>query len=111
MLKLFRARSLFPNQQIVSTLSKELSWSHFVLICSIEDQLKRDFYAEMNRIHKWSVRGLKSQIDSMLFERTAISKKPDIVIEQNIKLLKEQDILTPAMIFKDPYFTVIPCEI
>lgn len=101
MLKLSR---LFPNQQIISTLSKELSWSHFVLICSIEDQIKRDFYAEMSRIHKWSVRGLKSQVDSMLFERTAISKKPDTVIEQNIKLLKEQDILTPAMIFKDPYF-------
>ncbi|MBY0379622.1 MAG: PDDEXK nuclease domain-containing protein [Burkholderiales bacterium] len=102
--RMLKFSRLFSDQQIVSTLSKELSWSHFVLVCSIDEQLKRDFYAEMSRIHKWSVRGLKSQIDSMLFERTAISKKPDIVIEQNIKLLKEQDILTPAMIFKDPYF-------
>ncbi len=102
--RMLKFSRIFPDQLIVSTLSKELSWSHFVLICSLDEPLKRDFYAEMSRIHRWSVRGLKSQLDSMLFERTAISKKPDEVIQHNISLLKEQDILTPAMIFKDPYF-------
>lgn len=102
--RMLKFAKMFPNQKIVSTLSKELSWSHFVLICSIEEDLKRDFYTEMTRIHRWSVRGLKAQLDSMLFERTAISKKPNKVIEQNINLLKEQDIITPSMVFKDPYF-------
>lgn len=101
---MLRFVKIFPEIQIISTLSRQLSWSHFIIICSIDDNLKRDFYAEMCRVHKWSVRGLKLQIDSMFYERTAISKKPDTVIEQNLNLLKEQEILTPDMIFKDPYF-------
>jgi predicted nuclease of restriction endonuclease-like (RecB) superfamily len=102
--RMLKFSKLFPDPQIVSTLSKQLSWSHMVLICAIDDDLQRDFYIEMCRINKWSVRAFKKQIDSMMFERTAISKKPELVVKQNIALLKEQDILTPEMIFKDPYF-------
>lgn len=94
----------FPNRDIVSTLSRHLSWSHFVLISAIDDSLKRDFYAEMCRVQRWSVRTLKSQLDSMLFERTAISKKPDTVIQSQLKNLKQQDEMTPELTFKEPYF-------
>lgn len=62
---------------IVATLSQQLSWSHFKQILPLKDDLAREFYAEMCRVENWSVRTLREKIDSMLFERTAISKKPE----------------------------------
>jgi predicted nuclease of restriction endonuclease-like (RecB) superfamily len=94
----------FPNREIVSTLSRQLSWSHFVLISAIDDGLKRDFYADMCRIQHWSVRSLKNQLDSMLYERTLISKKPEIVIKSQLDKLKKLDEMTPELTFKEPYF-------
>jgi hypothetical protein len=63
----------FPNEPIVVTLSRQLGWSHFVAIIPLDDDLKRDFYAEMCRIERWSVRTLRQKIGGMLFERTALS--------------------------------------
>lgn len=94
----------FPDRQIVSTLSKQLSWSHFVDIVRLPDPLQRDFYAEMCRIERWSVRTLRAKIQSMLFERTALSKKPVALVEQELSALREQDRLTPDLVFRDPYF-------
>lgn len=95
---------LFPDDYIVSTLSRQLSWSHFILICTIEDETKRSFYTQMCRVQKWSVRGLKKQIDGMLFERTALSKSSQEIIESQISDLKTEDKMTTALVFKDPYF-------
>jgi len=53
-----------------------LSWTHFREIIYLDDSLQRDFYAEMCRIERWNTRTLKSKIQGMLYERTAISKKP-----------------------------------
>lgn len=94
----------FPNKQIVSTLSKQLSWSHFVLIDTLDEELKRHFYAEMCRIQRWSVRALKKQIDGMLYERTALTKAPENVIEAQLNQLQKDDQMTPELTFKEPYF-------
>ena len=94
----------FPSREIVSTLSRQLSWSHFILICAIEDTLKRDFYAEMCRVQRWSVRSLKTQLDNMLYERTALSKQPESVIKTHLERLKDADEMTPEFTFKEPYF-------
>lgn len=94
----------FPSQEIVSTLSRQLSWSHFIIICSIDDDLKRDFYAEMCRMQRWSVRALQKQLNGMLYERTALSKKPESVIEAQLDKLKTHNEMTPELIFKEPYF-------
>ena len=94
----------FPNREIVSTLSRQLSWSHFVIICAIDDDLKRDFYAEMCRVQRWSVRALQKQCNGMLYERTALSKKPESVIETQLDKLKNHDEMTPELTFKEPYF-------
>ena len=94
----------FPNREIVSTLSRQLSWSHFIIICSIDDALKRDFYAEMCRVQRWSVRALQKQVNGMLYERTALSKKPEAVIEAQLNKLKYHDEITPELTFKEPYF-------
>ena len=94
----------FPEFQIVSALSTQLSWSHFVEILSQKDPLKRDFYAEMCRVENWSVRTLRSKINGMLFERTALSKKPAKLAEQELASLRAEDQLTPNLVFRDPYF-------
>lgn len=64
---------LFPGQDIVVTLSRQLSWSHFLALLPVKDPLARDFYAQMCSIERWSVRTLRERVDSMLFERTALS--------------------------------------
>ena len=102
--KMVKFTKLFADFEIVSTVSRQLCWSHFVLLCAIEDKLKRDFYTEMCRVSNWSVRRLKIQIDSMLYERTAISKQPEELIKLDIAQLQNSDQLTPATLFKDPYF-------
>jgi len=93
----------FPDSTIVATLSRQLGWSHFKEILPLVDVLQRDFYAEMCRIERWSVRTLRSRIDSMLYERTALSKKPEKHIEQELAALREEDRLTPDLVFRDPY--------
>lgn len=94
----------FPDEQIVAALSRQLSWSHFVELIPLNDPLKREFYAEMCRIERWSVRTLRQKIDRLLFERTAVSKKPDELITQDLDALREEDRLTPDLVFRDPYF-------
>ena len=102
--RMVRFAQLFSDPKIASTLSAELGWSHFVEIISIKDQLKREFYAEMCRIERWSVRTLRSKISGMLFERTALSKRPNKLITRELKALREKDKLTPDLVFRDPYF-------
>jgi predicted nuclease of restriction endonuclease-like (RecB) superfamily len=102
--RMIRFAKQFPDREIVSTMSRQLSWSHFVIICSIDDSLKRDFYAEMCRVQHWSVRTLQKQLNGMLYERTALSKKPEVVIEAQLDKLKNYDEMTPELTFKEPYF-------
>jgi len=93
----------FSEFSIVATLSQQLAWSHFKEIIPFKDPLQRDFYSEMCRLEKWSVRTLRKKIDSMLFERTAISKKPEELAKAELTALREQDKITPDLIFRDPY--------
>jgi predicted nuclease of restriction endonuclease-like (RecB) superfamily len=58
----------------------------------------------MCRLERWSVRTLRDKINGMLFERTAISRKPEELIRQELEALTEADSLTPDMVFRDPYF-------
>ncbi len=94
----------FPDLEISASLSHQLGWSHFVEIITIKDRLKRDFYAEMCRIERWSVRTLRGKINGMLFERTAISRKPEETIKNEIAELRDEDKLTPDLVFRDTYF-------
>lgn len=94
---------LFPDRKICATLSHKLGWSHFRELLPLENDIKRNFYAEMCSIESWSVRTLRDKMKRMLFERTAIAKKPEDVAEQEIKLLRERGEMTPDMVFRDPY--------
>lgn len=102
--RMIKFAKLFPDQKIVATLSQQLSWSQVIQLIAIPDELKRNFYAEMCRLESWDVRTLKNKINSMLFERTALSKKPEHLIQQEIDHLRNTNALTPSVIFHDPYF-------
>lgn len=94
---------LFSEEKIVTTLSSKLGWSHFVEILQVKDGLAREFYSEMCRIEQWSVRTLRQKIGGMLFERTAISKKPQDLIKKELAELKQHGKMTPDLVFRDPY--------
>ncbi len=93
----------FSDPEIVATLSRQLSWSHFVELIPIGDPLKRDFYIEMCRRERWNVRTTRDRIQSMLFERTAISRKPEELVRQELDNLRNEDRFTPELVFRDPY--------
>lgn len=92
-----------PDPDILHTVCAKLSWSHIRLIIPIDDPLKRDFYLQMAQIDHWSVRTLQERIQSMLYERTAISRKPETTIEQELKQLREMQETSPDLVFRDPY--------
>ncbi len=94
----------FPDKNIFSTLCRELSWSHIKELVYIKNTLKRDFFIEICKLEHWSVRQLRERIKSMLFERTAISKKPEETIRGDLKQLKNKKKLSSDIVFRDPYF-------
>ncbi|WP_343666408.1 PDDEXK nuclease domain-containing protein [Paraburkholderia tropica] len=93
----------FPDERIVVSLSRQLSWSHIVALIPLKDPLQRDYYAQMASAERWSVRTLRERIDSMLYERTALSQKPDETIAQELATLRDAQRMTPALVMRDPY--------
>jgi predicted nuclease of restriction endonuclease-like (RecB) superfamily len=94
----------FPDEKTIATLSQQLGWSYLEEIIALDDDLKRDFYAEMCRVERWSVGTLRQKINGLLFERTALSKKTDALIKYELKTLRDEDRLTPDLVFGDPFF-------
>lgn len=94
----------YPKTQKVATLSQQFSWSHIVEFLTIKDSTEREFYEQITIIETWSVRQLRERIDSMLFQRTAISKKPKTLIKQElVKHRTSKQITNSDFVFKDPY--------
>ena len=91
------------EKQKVVTLSRQLSWSHFLALLPLQDTLKIEFYAQMSIAQNWGVRTLRERIDSMLYERTALSKQPDELIKYELDNIKQEEF-SKNMILKDPYF-------
>lgn len=94
---------IFPSSEISHALCEKLSWSHIRDLIYIEDELKRGFYLELCIYEHWSVRTLQERINSMLYERTAISKKPSQTIKNDLLALREKKELSSDLTFKDPY--------
>jgi len=93
---------IFSDFNILQALTAKLTWTHFKTIIYIDDELKREFYIGMIKLDRWSTRTLKDRIDSQLYERTALSKKPDELISYEIEKLHEGAI-SPNIVLKDPY--------
>jgi predicted nuclease of restriction endonuclease-like (RecB) superfamily len=102
--RMIQFAEVFPDEQIVVSAIRQLSWTHFIALIPLKDSLQREFYLELAKIEGWSVKTLREKIDGMLYERTAISKKPEKLIKQELKELREDNKVTPDLIFRDPYF-------
>jgi predicted nuclease of restriction endonuclease-like (RecB) superfamily len=102
--RMMRFYERFTDESILATLSPKLSWSHFVELIRIEDDLKHEFYVRMCTNERWSVRVLRDRMNGMLFERTAIAKQPEEVIRQELEQLAQRPPMSPQLFMKDPYF-------
>lgn len=100
--RMIQFAQLFPDEAIVVTLSQQLSWSHVHALLPIKDPLAREFYAKMCRVERWDVRTLRQRINGMLFQRTALSRKPEAVISAEIAKLRDGQ-MSPDTVFRDPY--------
>jgi predicted nuclease of restriction endonuclease-like (RecB) superfamily len=101
---MIRFAEVFPDPEIVQELSTQLSWTHLRLIIGLKDPLERNFYAQMCRLERWSTRTLEKKVSGMLFQRTALSRKPAKLVDEELKALREADRMTPDLVFRDPYF-------
>lgn len=101
--RMIRFAEVFPDAEIVAALRQQLSWTHLRELIAIDDPHKRSFYTELCRLERWSTRTLKAKIDGMLFERTAIAKRPAAVVAQTLDALRDEDRVTPDLVFRDPY--------
>ena len=99
----------YPILYAVRRELKGLSWTHIRTLLFIKHKLKREFYAILCQKEHWNTRTLENRINTMLYERTALSKLPEKTIENQLKELKEKDKMTPELVFRDPY-VVIPAN-
>jgi predicted nuclease of restriction endonuclease-like (RecB) superfamily len=88
------------HQNAVDALLGRLSFSHFIELVKINSPLKRLFYETETIVNNWSVRELQRAIDSMLYERTGLSKDKEAVLGQH----RKGSGLKPADVFRSPYF-------
>jgi predicted nuclease of restriction endonuclease-like (RecB) superfamily len=102
--RMMQFAEVFPNREIVVSLIRQLSWTHILVLIPIEDPYKREFYIQICTIEKWSVRVFRERVKSLLYERTAISKKPGQTITKELDQLNKEQKLNPDLVFRDPYF-------
>lgn len=100
---MLRFAEVFPDLEIVQTLSGQLSWSHVNQLIYIADPLAREFYARLCVTERWSARTLRKKIQGMLFERTAISRKPESVVVKELQALRDEDRMSADLVFRDHY--------
>ncbi len=98
-----RFAQAYPEAQIVHTLCAKLSWSHLRLLAALDNSIQRDFYTDLCQLENWSVRQLQERMQSMLFERTAISRQPEETIAHELQVLRQEQVVNPALLLKDPY--------
>jgi predicted nuclease of restriction endonuclease-like (RecB) superfamily len=102
--RMTRFAEAYPEIEVVSRLAGKLSWSHFIELVGMKDDLHRQFYAELCFLEGWDVRTFRTKVDGMLYERTALSRKPEELVRKEIADLRENGTVTPDIIFRDPYF-------
>ena len=99
-----RSAYLFSEEEIGYAASTQLTWTHLRELMGIKDPLARQFYIEMARIEHWDTRTLAEKIDQQLYERTAISHKPEELIKKELEQVKQSNELLPDLVFRSSYF-------
>ena len=87
--RMMQFANLFADEQIVAQAARQLSWSHFIEVLPLKDDLQREFYITMAVSGRWGRNRLRKEIDGMLYERTAISGKPDEFIKKELSSLRK----------------------
>ena len=100
----YALRRFFRTNRFFYALRRELTWTQIRTLSYIEDALKRQFYIEMCKLEKWSSRTLNDKINGMLYERTALSKKPEKLIKKELEQLNSTGYLSPDLVFRNTYF-------
>lgn len=100
--RMCKVAKTFDGEKI-ATLSQQLSWSHLIELAVIDHETKRDFFTQLCVYERWGVRELREKIDTMLFERTVISTKPEEIIKDALQKLQQEKIITPELVFKNAY--------
>ena len=99
MLHCIRSAYTFNENEIVYAVRIQLTWTHLRSLMFIDDELKRKFYLEMTRIEHWDTRTLDKKIDSLFYERTALSRKPEELIKIELQNLQENSVLSLDVVF------------
>lgn len=99
-----RSAETFSEQDIVSSTQRQLTWTHLKSLMYIKDPLERKFYAHLCGMEHWDTRTLDQKIDQQLYQRSAISRKPEEVIKQELAEVKENNQLLPDLVFRSSYF-------
>ena len=102
--RMMKFAKLFPDRQIVAQVARQLTWSHFVEVLPLKNVIAREFYITLATSERWGRNRLRKEIDGMLFERTAIATKPDELIKKDLSTLRDNDVMSPDLVFKSPYF-------
>ena len=102
--RMMKFAKLFPDGQIVAQVARQLTWSHFVEVLPLKNDIAREFYITLAASERWGRNRLRKEIDGMLFERTAIATKPDELIKKELSTLRDNDVMSPDLVFKSPYF-------
>lgn len=100
---MLRFAEVFPDLSTVQTLSGQLGWSQVTHLLSVSDPLAREFYTRMCITERWSARTLRKKIQGMLFERTAISRKPEEVVVRELEALRDEERMSADLVFRDHY--------
>lgn len=100
---MMRFAEAFAEPEIVSTLSRQLAWSHFLELIYLKDPLQREFYSGMSAAEGWSVRTLRERVGSLLFERTALARQPEVLVRHELSRLGAAGEISPSLVLKDPY--------
>ena len=102
--RMMKFAKLFPDRQIVAQVARQLTWSHFVEVLPLKNDIAREFYITLAASERWGRNRLRKEIDGMLFERTAIATKSDELIKKDLSTLRDNDVMSPDLVFKSPYF-------
>jgi predicted nuclease of restriction endonuclease-like (RecB) superfamily len=96
-------RLLFFYYPICQTLSGKLTWSHYIELVSIDDNLAREFYEKQSISENWTIRELRRQKKTGLFHRIAIGKDKEKILELSKKgqiIESEEDFIKNPHIFE-----------
>jgi predicted nuclease of restriction endonuclease-like (RecB) superfamily len=100
---MLRFAETFPDAEIVQPLAGQLGWTHVTCLIYVQDPIAREFYTRMCIMERWSRRTLRQKIQGMLFERTAISRKPEALAVQELEALRREDQVSADLVFRDHY--------